>query len=177
VGLPGVLLIYGVWIARTAAGWPRAVTGVVLAGGLILCLTSFERHDVQREDWRAAARYVAAHAQPSDVVLMYDPDRMLPFDDYFAADTSRVPVHGVPIDMDLEHYDPSKYVVPDTAAVAARIASLGAGQRPVWFITTTRLLDRLQYGPAEVTAYLKAHDRLDPPVSFAGVRIIRAQPR
>jgi hypothetical protein len=68
-------------------------------------------------------------------------------------------------------------VIPDTAAVAARIASLGATERPIWFVTSTRLLDKLQNGPAEVTDYLQAHDRLEPPVGFAGVRVVHAQPR
>ncbi len=177
VGLPGLLLIYGVWVQRMAAGWPRAVTGTVLAGGLIICLVSYERHNLQREDWRGAARYVAAHAQPTDVVLMYDPDRTLPFDDYFTSISRGIPVRGLPMDMDLEHYDPSQYVIRDTAAVAARIAALDAGQRPVWFVTSTRLLDVLKDGPAEVIAYLQIHDRLDPPVLFDGVRIIHAEPR
>ena len=95
VGLPGLLLIYGVWVQRMARGWPRAVTGTVLAGGLIICLASYERHNVQREDWRGAAQYVAAHAQRTDMVLMYDPDRMLPFDDYFTAISRGIPVHGL----------------------------------------------------------------------------------
>jgi hypothetical protein len=129
------------------------------------------------EDWRAAAQYVAAQAQLTDVVLMYDPDRMLPFDDYFTSSSRGIAVHGLPTDMDLEHYDPSQYVIKDTAVVAARIASLGAGQRPVWFVCSARLLDLLKDGPAEVIVYLQAHDRLDPPVLFDGVRIIHAEPR
>ena len=99
--LPGLLLIYGIWLQRIAAGWPRAVVASVMAAVTGICLVSYELQDVQWEDWQGAAQYVAAHAEPSAMVLTYDPDRTLPFNDYFAPISRDIPVHGVPMDVDL----------------------------------------------------------------------------
>jgi hypothetical protein len=175
--LPGLLLIYGIWVQRIAAGWPRAAVGSMMTVVTVTCLVSFERNDVQWEDWRGAAQYVAAHAEPNAMVLVYDPDRMLPFNDYFAAISRGIPVHGVPVDVVLDRYNPYVYTIRDTAAVAARIEALGAAARPVWFLSGTRLLDRLGEGPNLVMQYLSAHDRLDVPVGLPGVRIVHAEPR
>lgn len=175
--LPGLLLIYGIWFQRMAAGWPRAMLGWAMVGVTAVCLVSFERHDVQWEDWRGAARYVAARAHPGDMVLMYDPDRMLPFGDYFAAHSREIPVHGVPIDLVLERYDPYVYTIRDTATVAARIETLGASTRPLWIVTARRLLEPLSQGPGLILQYVRAHDRMDPPVLLTGVRIDHAEPR
>jgi hypothetical protein len=111
------------------------------------------------------------------MVLVYDPDRMLPFNDYFVPISKGIPVHGLPIDVNLERYNPYVYVIRDTAAVAARIEALGAGTRPVWFVSATRLLERLGAAPTVVLQYLSVHDRLDTPVVFRGVQIVYAEPR
>lgn len=169
-------MIYGIWFQRIAAGRLRAAVGAGIAAVTAVCLVSYERHNVQREDWRAAARYVAAHAQPGDMVLIYDPDRMLPFNYYFAALAPGIPVHGVPIDIVLERYNPYVYTIRDTVAVAARIQALGATTRPLWFVSASRLLDHLKGGPDEVLRYLRVHDRLDPPVLFTRVRVDHAEP-
>jgi hypothetical protein len=176
VALPGILLIYGVWMQRLADGWPRMVTGAVIAVATLVCLVSFEGHNVQREDWRGAARYVAAHAVPGDVTLVYDPDRVLPFSYYVPASVS-IPVYSVPVDINLERYDPDAYAIRDTAIVAARLQSLGILDHSLWFVTATQLLEPLEQSPAIVLRYLSAHDRLDPPVSLDGVRIVHGQPR
>jgi hypothetical protein len=177
VTLPGLLLIYGVWMHRTQVGWPRLVASGAVAALVVASLLNYERHGLQREDWRAAAQYVSAHADPGDAVLIYDPDRALPFGDYFDAAPTSIPVHGVPVDMDLQHYDPFSYAIRDTAVVAARLQSIGVLGRGLWFVTATQLLDALGPSPSFIVRYLSAHDRLDPPVSFEGVRIIHAQPR
>jgi mannosyltransferase len=175
--MPGLLLIYGIWLQRIAAGWPRRAVGCAMAAVTVTCLVSFEQHDVQFEDWRGAAHYVASHAGPNDMVLMYDPDRMLPFNDYFDAISRGIPVHGVPIDVYMQRYDPYRYTIQDTAAVAARIQALGANARPVWFLSATRLLGPLKEGPSEILQYLSVHDRLDAPVLLTGVQIVHAEPR
>lgn len=175
--LPGLLLIYGIWFQRIADGWPRAAVGSALAAMTVTCLVSFERHDVQVEDWRGAAQYVAAHAEPTALVLVYDPDRMLPFNDYFNAISRGIPVHGVPIDVVLDRYNPYVYTIRDTAAVASRIEALGATTRPIWLVSATRMLEPLGHGPAIVVQYLGAHGRLDTPVTLPGVRIVHAEPR
>ena len=124
-----------------------AVTGIRLV--------SYELQDVQWEDWQGAAQYVAAHAEPSAMVLTYDPDRTLPFNYYFAPISRDIPVHGVPMDVDLRLFNPYEYFLSDTAAVAARIQTLGVSSRPLWFVFGTRLLDSLRTGPSEVTDYLE----------------------
>jgi len=177
VTLPGLLLIYVLWIQRVDAGWPRAITGAVVLAGVLACLVSFQRYDVQREDWRGAAQYVAAHAAPGDAVLVYDPDRTLPFGDYFTPLSRGVPFHGVPTDIDLDRYDPFQHAIRDTTVVAARLASLGIAGRPLWFVTATRLVEQVRGSPEMVLAYLTAHDRLDPTVRFAGVSVTHVQPR
>jgi len=177
VTLPGLLLIYAVWLHRLAAGWPRTVAGGAVAAIIFVSLVNYERHGVQREDWRGAASYVAAHAEPGDAVLIYDPDRALPFDDYFFVPaSSHIPVYGVPVDMNLERYEPFSYAIRDTAVVAARLRSLGVLDRALWFVTATQLLEPLARSPAVVINYLSAHGRLDRPVSLDGVSIIHAQP-
>lgn len=176
VALPGLILIYGVWIQRTAGGWTRRVSGALVAAVILVCLLSYEIHNVQREDWRGAARYVAAHAQPGDMVVLYDPDRMLPFDDYFESRAPSIPVHGIPTDINLQRYDPFTYVIRDTAVVASRLHALGATDRSIWFVTASRLLDTLKDGPRLVQEYLGAHDHLDPVVRFVGVDVYHAVP-
>ncbi len=176
IAMPGLLLIYAMWIDRTTMGWARLVERGGVAGLTAICLLSYQRHGVQREDWRSAARYVADRAAPGDIVLVYDPDRLLPFNDYFQPIDRSTPVYGVPVDINLDRYDPTSYVIRDTTVVAARLASLNAMQHPVWFVTAAQVLDPLKDGPTLVLTYLGAHDHLDAPVSFDGVQIVRAQP-
>jgi hypothetical protein len=176
VTLPGLLLVYGVWLHRMAPT-PRLIAGGILTAGSLACLVSYQQHGVQREDWRSAAQYVAAHAGTDDAVLMYDPDRALPFDDYFAPASGHAPVYGLPVDMNLEHYDPFAYAIRDTTVVAARIRSLNLLGRSLWFVSAAQLLDPLKDSPGVVISYLSAHDHIDPAVTFIGVRVIHIEPR
>ncbi len=176
VAMPGLLLIYAMWIDRTTIGWARFVERAVVAGITAVCLLSYQRYGVQREDWRSAARYVAERATPGDIVVVYDPDRVLPFNDYFQPIDATTPVYGVPVDINLETYDPMSYVIRDTTVVAGRLASLNAMRHPVWFVTAAQVLESLKDGPTLVLAYLGAHDHLDAPVSFVGVQVVRALP-
>jgi hypothetical protein len=113
---------------------------------------------------------------PGDVVLVYDPDRLLPFAYYFRPIAPTTPVYTAPVDISLETYDPAMYAIPDTASVAARLLSLHAVGHPIWFVTAAEVLGPLKAGPGLVRAYLAAHDHLQDSVSFAGVRLVRAQP-
>ncbi|GEM_PF-1884561 len=177
VTVPPVLLLYAYWIERIR---PRAVR-VGLAGAVgaavAVTLVTFEAHGLQREDWRSAAEYVAARAQPGDVIFVYDPDRTLPFTDYLTPRARGLAVFGMPVDMNYAAYDPAAYGIPDTATVAARVRTVGAAGHPVWFVTSTRLLQRLARSPAVVDRWLQAHYSLDPVVRFAGIRIVHGEPR
>ena len=163
VALPGVMVVTALWIYAIGPVAFRVAVGAVVVGALIANLVNFERSGLQQEDWRAAANYVAAHASDGDVVLVYDPDRSLPFGYYYHGSA---PVFGLPTDVQLNAYAPNLYVVHDTAQVAARVAAVGADRKGVWFVTKARLA---LYGPPLTTAYLRAHRRLDPPISFDGV--------
>jgi len=177
VALPGLLLLYATWIRRTDVGWPRLASTSVLAAVTAISLVRYERDKVQMEDWRGAARYVAARAAPGDMVLVYDPDRMLPFNDYFQPIAPTIAVHSVPVDINLETYNPYAYAIPDTAAVGARVRSLHMLDHPVWFISADRVFEPIHTGPATVLAYLGAHDDLDAPVALVGVSIVHARPK
>ncbi len=163
VTLPGVIVAMALWIDAIGPVALRVAVAAIVGVALVGDLVNFERSGLQQEDWRAAANYVAAHASDRDVVLVYDPDRSLPFGYYYHGSA---PVFGVPTDVQLNAYAPERYLVHDTAQIAARVAAVGADRKGVWFVTKARLA---LYGPPLTTAYLRAHRRLDPPVYFDGV--------
>lgn len=171
VALPGLVVVMGLWLAAIGPSAARVAVGAALAASLVASLASFERSGLQLEDWRGAAVYVAAHADSSDVVLIYDPDRMLPFGYYYHGPARP---YGIPIDIHLNAYTPSAYVIHDTAQIAARVDTTVGARRGVWLVIADRLLLPLQQGPALITGYMRSHRRLDPPVDFDGVRVTYA---
>lgn len=55
--------------------------------------------DYEKEQWRDAAAYVAAHAQADDLILFNASWVQLPFDFYFRAFKRPVAEHGLPVDL------------------------------------------------------------------------------
>lgn len=171
VTLPGIAILMALWIeAIGSTAVRRAVTAVVVVT-VIAGLASYERSGLQREDWRAAANYVTTHAKPGDVVLIYDPDRVLPFGYYYHGPA---PVFGIPIDAHLNAYTPAAYLIRDTAQIGARVAASGADRHGAWLVTADHLLLPLQHGPSLIAGYMRAHHRLDASVDFEGVRVAYA---
>lgn len=90
---PKTITFYGAAVALgVGAGWARlwqwhkliaGVAGVALAGALIFGLTFVWRPGFQKEDWRHAAAYVAAHAGPNDAVVVHLEYYRVPFSYYF----------------------------------------------------------------------------------------------
>lgn len=176
---PGVLLAATMWARAIRPSAVRAGVAGLLGLILVACLLSFERNDVQREDWRGVAAYVTTHADSADVVLVYDPDKVLPFDYYYRG---RSRVYTLPIDIDLTHYRPSEYALVDTAQVASRMQVIGAAAPPrpdMWVMVPVNWPPTAPNQPlALVTTYLHAHYPLVDPIGhYDGVHLLHAHAR
>jgi len=62
------------------------------------------------------------------VVLVYDPDKVLPFNYYYRGRFACLYLGR--LDIDLTHYRPSEYALVDTAQVASRMQVIGAAALP-----------------------------------------------
>jgi hypothetical protein len=87
-----LIVIVAPFLLLLAAGldkvlsWHRAVgaaTFVLVAGALAYGLCFNWSLDYRKEEWRAAARYVSAHARPGDAVLCHADYVRIPFQYYF----------------------------------------------------------------------------------------------
>ncbi|HWZ60413.1 MAG TPA: hypothetical protein VNW46_15645 [Gemmatimonadaceae bacterium] len=137
--VPVVLTLNAVLLTRIVPrglGW---VVGSCFVGALVANVVYFEMREVNTEDWRGAAAYVETQATADDRVVVFDPDRVLPFRYYYHG---AAPLSALPVDPDLERYRPINYAVHDTATVTARFAAIGVRDR-VWLVEADRLLPDL----------------------------------
>ncbi len=90
---PKTITFYGAAVALgVGAGWARlwqwhkpvaSAAGLALFAALIYGLSFVWRPGFQKEDWRHAAAYVAAHAGPHDAVVVHLEYYRVPFSYYF----------------------------------------------------------------------------------------------
>jgi hypothetical protein len=106
-------------------------------------------------------------------VLVFDPDRVLPLQYYLGHGAA---VSGLPVDPDLDHYDPNQYATRDTTILAARFSSVGA-TGGVWLVEANRLIPALQSSAGVIDAFVRRHYVVRSPLHFRGVQVTRLEPR
>jgi uncharacterized membrane protein len=171
--VPVVLTLNAVALPHIAGRGARLAAGACLTGTLLAGLVYFEWRAVDTEDWRDAAAYIGAQATATDRVLVFDPDRVLPFRYYYRG---RAPVAGLPVDPDVDRYRPFLYAVHDTAEVTARLAAVGARDR-VWIVEAARLLPALTASRGIIAAATDQCCRIESRRAFPGVEVIEARVR
>jgi uncharacterized membrane protein len=161
-----------VW-ARIAVPRARRIAGAGLVVTLLVALTMYEWHGVTTEDWRSAAAYITAHETADDRVLVFDPDRLLPFQYYYHGPA---PSAGLPVEPRLDRYAPDGYAIPDTAAVTRRFAAVGVHGR-VWIVEADRLLPSLTASVRVIDDALARCCRIASHQAYPGLTIIEAYVR
>ncbi len=77
---------YCIIVARGIARMPGRVLGAMVVGAIVLaslCPVANIYRREQKENWRAAVRYVMAEEQAGDLICMVDEDIWLPFEHYY----------------------------------------------------------------------------------------------
>jgi 4-amino-4-deoxy-L-arabinose transferase-like glycosyltransferase len=126
----GALFLVGSGIAAI----PTPVGRSAALGLALLCnLVSLNNYDLtfQKEQWQAAAAFLAAAARPGDLVLFNATWAQLPFDYYFRRETGPDLVeHGLPVDLfDRDVLEPA--MLPSDVPTIARLT---AGRADVWVL-------------------------------------------
>jgi len=171
--LPATLTLYSVWIAQIRAGWPRTLGATSLVALLLAFVVSFEIDPQYPEDWQQVADYLVRQMTPGDHVFVFDPDRVLPLQYYLGRGAA---VSGLPVDPDLDHYDPNQYATRDTTILAARFSSVGA-TGSVWLVQANRLIPALQSSAGVIDAFVRRHYVVRSPLHFRGVQVTHLEPR
>ena len=171
--VPVVLALNALVLSRIAAHGLRLSAGGALVATLIAGLAYFEWHAVDTEDWRDAAAYIGAQATAGDRVLVFDPDRLLPFRYYYHGSA---PIAGLPVDPDVNRYRPFLYAVADTAQVTARFTAVGVHDR-VWIVEAGRLLPALTPSREIIATALDQCCRIVSRREFPNVQVIEARVR
>jgi hypothetical protein len=178
VALPGLVIAGIVWLAAVGSARIRWITLGVLGSVLIGSIISFQRNDRDPEEWRGAAAYVSAHAAPGDIVLLFDPDKTLPFNFYYHGPARD---YGLPTDIDLSEYKPSTYGLYDTAQIAARLRVIGDStpQRPpIWLLMTPLWPPARDTTLKLINRYLQAHyDTVEHLTQFNSIALLHAHDR
>jgi 4-amino-4-deoxy-L-arabinose transferase-like glycosyltransferase len=106
--------------------------GGLVALYVLLCVASLWSYYAfyTKEEWDKVSVYVAAHAQPNDLVLFHASWVELPFNYHYPSDAPPLVHHGVPADL----FDAGALEPPMTAADAARVQQLVADQNQVWLV-------------------------------------------
>ena len=171
--LPATVTLASLSIARTRPGLPRVISATSLIALLLAFVVSFEIDPQYPEDWRQVGDYLVRQVVPGEHILVFDPDRVLPLTYYLGSGAA---VSGLPIDPDLDHYEPSQYAIRDSAVVAARLTAIGA-TGGVWLVEANRLMPALQSSPAVIDGYMRRHYVVRAPVHFRGVQVTHLEPR
>jgi hypothetical protein len=83
--LPALLLLAASGVCRPGSFWTTALATLVLVVLSLAGTFSYYQHDfenTQREDWRAAARYILINAQPGDAIVFHIPMGRMPYEYY-----------------------------------------------------------------------------------------------
>ncbi len=143
VTLPYYLLVavgvvqLGRWSETVGQHWGRrrlAKLGPVLLLSCMVALsgaalTNYYRN-FEKEEWGAAAAYVATRAEPNDLLLFNATWVQLPFDYYFRHFDRQVVQHGLPVDL----FDRGVLEPKMTVADLPRLQHLLTNHRRIWLI-------------------------------------------
>jgi hypothetical protein len=152
-----------------AAFW--RISAISLAAGILVLYSGgyFGNHlAVRKEDYRSAARWVAAHVQPGDLVLtspgyVEQPVAYYYFDYYPPRDLSLAAVRDGVVDSEQARQDQSWL-----AAQFDDIESLVWQHERVWLVTTNNIYQRPD---AALTGFLDAHTRLEERYEFTETQV------
>ena len=113
---------YCILASRGIARMPGRALPALLTAGIVLA-SSWPVADMyrfqQKEDWRGAVQYIAAHEQPGDLLLMVDEDLWLPFEHYYQGAMSHLGVSRTITDRDF---------------LAARAGLAASSHRRIWLV-------------------------------------------
>ena len=134
LAVPGLLLWLGVVIDELP--WPRAavVASAALGALLVYCLGAYEWSGWQVADWRAAARYVSAHAGPTVPIVIAPAYEAAPFEYYYPWPASVVPVPG-PARLDTA--DNVNTTIRDSTQLAT-VFTRAVATNPFWLVESER---------------------------------------
>lgn len=106
-----------------------AATGVLLMVNVVSLVAYYP--DPGPEDWRGAARHIAANAAPGDVVVFNAAWARIPFDFYYRAEGGPpLDEHGVPTEL----FERGELEPKVSAADVPRLDALVAGRSRVWVV-------------------------------------------
>lgn len=109
------------------------VNAIMLAPLLWLNIVSLNNYNLtsRKEQWQAAASYVAQHAQPGDLILFNATWAQLPFDYYYRRLAApQLVQHGLPVDL----FDRGVLEPPFRESDIATAAKVTAGRQHVWLL-------------------------------------------
>ena len=162
-----------VWLARRLATLPVAVVALAAVLGLTALALNGMRYSpiAQKEEWKSALQYVAQHARPNDVILVFPGYLRAPVDYYWRPDG--ILKDQVRVIDDLAAND-AVVGKDDGQTLTLRMnALLPADTERVWFVTSPE-----RYKREEPTQYLRdAYFRFntfqfDSPFRGNGVEVI-----
>lgn len=150
--VPALALLAAAGIARLSSRWLIGAALVVFAAWSLPAVYSLYQKDLDtgREDFRSAARYILAHAEPRDVILFHQPIGRMPFEYY----RSLTPAAAYPIVLYPAHGDGLTFKdfyagrPPETL-----LESVASQYGRVWVVFTHNQLNR---GPDATTSLISA---------------------
>ena len=87
-------------LKQLLSGASRVATSIMVVLGLLIGVALSNYYfNFEKEDWAAAAAYVAEQAQPSDLIVFNATWVQLPFAYYFRHYTNEVELRGLPVDL------------------------------------------------------------------------------
>lgn len=173
---PSFVLLWSYWISHQNSVSRRVIAGAALGAACGIALVSYERH-VDVADSRGAARYVALHGAPDEPILIVGPEAALPFRYYFQpSGHPAAPVFGVPTDVSLTVYDPSGFVLRDTAQIGTRVRA-AAVRRTFWMLVWKDFLWRSAQSDSVVEDFLRHHAVVQDHAGFTNLDVMRVELR
>jgi hypothetical protein len=114
-----------------------------------LCVVGFQRNNRRTTDWEAAARFVRTHETPDEVIFVFEPDAVLPFQYYYRG--SR-PVFGLPVDRLGNVFSIERQAIHSIDQVAARVRAKTGSNGEFWIVARE---PRPAWGRALLDEYLR----------------------
>jgi hypothetical protein len=151
---PGVVAL----MALVADRFPWPPMGRLLGASMllfgILCVVGFQRNNRRTTDWEAAARFVSTHETPGEVVFVFEPDAVLPFQYYYRGTR---PVFGLPVDRLGNVFSVERHAIHSVEQVAARVRAKTGSSGEFWVVARE---PRPVWGRALLDEYLRRHAML-----------------
>jgi hypothetical protein len=160
--LPALALLAAAGIARLRSRWLMGAALLLFAAWSLPGVYSLYHKDLDtgREDFRAATRYILAHAEPDDAILFHQPIGRMPFEYYRSLTAAAAypiviyPGHGG--ELTFKDFYTGRPPQPLLASVPSHYGR-------VWVVFTHNELNR---GPDATTSFISAFYRTQYPISM-----------